>query len=380
MVSVIQIETPKVRLIKGDIDWQQQLVDVWKISRPQSKDTSIQEILQIDAPILDFASFIVEFTVPVFIRDIFCSMREHTVWARTTRVENIIDDFRISTTDAFSIDFAKQCLSEMKDARDHGIMQDQYRSYLPLTYSTTFSTRISVRSLVKFFAYISKIRDDLNHGSFASGIYYNLLLSMHDLFIETGIPINDLMKSIAKIDICPRKKIKIETAMEKGTHFTTLNLETSYSFRAQIIRHRPITFVDNYYDTISSDVCLVSHFGDMLRMSLTSTNDFWDTIVKKRNCWLAQSDMWYPIVKLINKNAPFSVPCDDGHCKFSGDCAQRLNKTDPGLPCPRHAAFNGIKLTDTKEALMNYVDVSLRPKPDWETYINQVTGESECFI
>ena len=67
------------------------------------------------------------------------------------------------------------------------------------------------------------------------------------------------------------------------------------------------------------------------------------SILKKRNCWIAQADLWATFVnqvRLALGQEGNALPCDDRPCPYEKDNRLRLQNKDPGAPCPRFAKLN----------------------------------------
>ena len=68
----------------------------------------------------------------------------------------------------------------------------------------------------------------------------------------------------------------------------------------------------------------------------------------------------------------------------TGDCQQRIEGRDPGVPCPRHlnlaanqartAAFKLASIDSYKVDMLGYVEQSGRPREFWHNEIHNLTS------
>jgi hypothetical protein len=93
---------------------------------------------------------------------------------------------------------------------------------------------------------------------------------------------------------------------------------------------------------------LASSMETMVYAQIMMPADFAEELVRKRSCWIAQTDLWSPIVqeleKIIGKSARPMLPCDDGRCRFKIDNDLRKAGKDPSPPCPVAAKIENEKL------------------------------------
>lgn len=330
------------------------LPQIWKTSRP-NVDLNLLKASDfiIDTQIMDFPTMSLEMRLPVFLRDIILGDRTHVAWARTTRVDDIISNLNIiETNDEAILELAIESLDAMISDQLRGVTQDVYRAHLPMTYMTTLTVQLSLRSWIKM---IHKLEAIAGYGG------ENHEQSKAQLMCESvSGQIGAAIASVLPIEL---KLLGVQLLMDriKPPKFTwgydqnwykqgvtessvTLNMLVSYSLRAQIIRHRAFTVYDNYELRCLNDGLLQSTIGDQIPITIVTDYESMRGIVESRNCWLADSraDMWGSIVDKVNNLGSRPLPCDGGSCPFSGDCDQRITGEDPGVPCPIHAANNFI--------------------------------------
>jgi hypothetical protein len=98
-------------------------------------------------------------------------------------------------------------------------------------------------------------------------------------------------------------------------------------------------------------------------------------LVRKRSCWIAQTDLWEPIVSqllVLLKKDKVMLPCDDGKCRFIRDNDLRKAGHDPSPPCPVLAKIDGEKMLPAHaEEAKKYAE--RRPHPEfWNKVIENV--------
>jgi hypothetical protein len=369
------VKTPiSIRKIACD-DWMTIIKAGWSNSRPNAQDIDFFEVLKIDTPVSELAGFVAEFTVPILFREIICSARDHIVWARTSRVDNLTEEWSI-VEDVDNLQpieaLAKFLLAESKIKP-----QDVFRQNLPLSYMTSFTTRMSIRSalkMIKYFEYISTFGGEATQSAHKFAGMLQLLL------IEQGIPVLDLLPILKMDEYCP-----VTRREDAGSYFIEtpdhLIIEGNYSImlRSQIIRHRLLHVVDDLSCFLTEHDVWSTPISHKMHMSIGATRQTWKSIISKRMCWLAHSSIWSDIIndvsRVDNHSIETLIPCSDGICPYNEDCKQRIVKNDPGLPCPRQIAI-GDKLNatmtkknfDKAKLLTNmndYVVFSNRPIDYW---------------
>ncbi len=125
--------------------------------------------------------------------------------------------------------------------------------------------------------------------------------------------------------------------------------------RAQIIRHRNLGVVDTFYKSVLTNPGVANmNISQPVFMELSSSKDFWNTILSKRTCWLAQDsltdrrDLWQDIIDAFGFRADM-LPCADGMCHYAKDASLRLTDDDPGVPCPRYCNIEKVDKSAYRE-------------------------------
>ena len=364
MIKITEVSI-KIELIHAD-PWQEIIGEAWRHSRPNikaSEQLNYDEILGIDTPVSEIAGFVVVFKVPILFREIICSMRDHKIWARTSRVDNLTEKWQI----------CKNTL-KMKEIEEHaeqlfiesssGERQDEFRKNLPICYMTEFTARFDLRSFIKLILYFETMKQ--NQPAIRKQCE-EFILEAKILFDDLKINYSSLSKIIKGYDLCP---IIENAGSGRIGDMITVCENMTLALRAQLIRHRTIFVKDN----------LSAFFGGRWHLSINSpisvqasaSVDIWQKIIGKRNCWLAHTDLWSDFlgkVQVYFDKIEFSLPCLDGICPYNGDCVKRIEHKDPGVPCPRHARihdrFHELD-DDYKDKAYNYILQSKRPLDYWQ--------------
>lgn len=312
-------------------------ITAWQLSRDAGVPFNV-----IDAPVMEMPSALLNFVdFTIMEREIFCSLRNHVVWARTSRVD---DPLKFTVPDVFEHYEHKHIRSRMQKLADSGVSQDDWRLQLPIVAHTSWTQRICLRDLVKlalYFTHLSTIawwkplKDRFADVSFELKKAFTVMLKDAELS-------NKLINTIG--GIVPRylneKSIDdIKNAIYDKNDFTMVNVKCNIALRAQIVRHRELQFIDDFLKVLifhEKDVCSIQLINNV-RMIITARDDVWHSILSKRACWIAQTDLWKPILDLFEENSSPPLPCDNGICPYEADAMARLTLgNDPNPPCPVH--------------------------------------------
>jgi len=331
----------------------------WMTSRPKVSEIYYLEVLSIDTPVSELGGIVVELEVPIIVREIICSPRDHIVWAQTSRVQDL---HNWTVPDTISAADLKSCITQndiMLDKKKKGVPQDTYRQELPLSYLTKFTARISLRTWMKYVLFFQRIRDQAPESTkdFWHDVYkmfYDGLKEITEHFFNfTDMEYNVLLSKIKMIDYLPRIKNEDIDESIATSNEIAIRVTAPIALRAQVVRHRPLHVVDNLIDVVLSENMMTINISHSVHMSISATNETWKHVVGSRTCWMAQFDIWYPIVEKVTKILGIKsmlIPCMDGSCPYGEDARQRERKLDPGLPCPRFTTLHGV----TKDLSSNF--------------------------
>lgn len=311
----------------------------WRLSRDIQDYPSRNTVAPVDAPVNEMPSAILHFKdFMILEREIFVVPRNHVVWARTSRVD---DPREFRTPRAFSHPQHAEIRNSMKSKANQGIGQDFWREELPLVSLTNWTSRISLRDLVKFELYFCYLAGKLP--------------LFHDRFNrianEIGRIIEDMVGTL-ELATQVKRSYKLAKFMFEGdrvfegtetfrsSQFTLIRATVPLRLRAQLVRHRPLQFVDNFYSRVlSSERPELLNLDCSIDMELSAPNEIWHSVISKRSCWIAQHDLWAGIIQQFDGSL---LPCADGTCPYSKDAELRFTAADPGAPCPRYANLNHI--------------------------------------
>lgn len=373
----INLKPIEIRLIHAE-PWQELIKEGWLNSRPHlnpADDLNFIDVLKIDTPVSELAGITMEMTVPILFREIICSARDHVVWARTSRVDNLTEEWNIyeGITEFQKLEIA-DLAAKLTEESGHEA-QDEFRKNLPLGYMTSFTTKLSIRSAIKMVKYfLSLAARDSYIRTAASTFAFNLEAILEEL----GVPVGEVLQIVKSDDLSPLTKGKGRSFAELGDHII---IEGDYSImlRSQIIRHRLLHVVDDLCSLFELSNVWSVPISRKMHLSIGAPRHIWEGIVGKRLCWLAHSSIWADIINDVTQVSAEAIgaliPCKDGICPYNEDCRQRIMLNDPGLPCPRHlnltgaiykeAVENNFDPMKLKPSMIEYIEKSGRPKSYW---------------
>lgn len=324
----------------------------WRLSRDVTQDTSLHEIIMNDVPVLEMAvgTFLFQdFTI--IEREIFTSARNHVMWARTSRVDDprLFSVPKEFTSDNSVAQWFEVLRKQMIYDADEGIAQDVWRMRLPLLAQTTWVARHSYRDLLRLAGYFGYLTDhDAINAKLRTrfAMVELLLIDMANCLIGTSVapPRVGFDKLLHEGPIA-------DTAMSTtvAENWRTIHTSVPIGLRAQIVRHREIQFADTLFDHMCHKLEYRT-LGDEVDIDMIATNDHWAKIISKRACWIAQSDLWRPILEEFDTPP---LPCDaTGTCPYMSDNMLRHEGKDPNPPCPiwQRLDHGGILTTNLHQA------------------------------
>lgn len=365
----------EIQIISNDsfIDVKSVSKVVWEKSRPLDDDTNIGQILAIDAPVNEFPSVTMYIECTVIEREVFATMRDHVMWARTSRV----DDVKQFTTPVFFSGYNSiysGIRHDMAKMHNEGVSQDQYRLITPLVSYTGFTVKMNLRSLIKLCKTFLILAAE-SKSTEASVMFYessNKMLQVIEVMVPSGVNITDVVASIKPIDLFPKTE-KFESGSVGDC--VVVSTRVPFALRAQIVRHRLFSIKDSLYDTIVDVNLPRATFSELVNVQISADKQTWLGIIKKRSCWLAQYDIWSPVIAIAQKYCGVDksiLPCSNGLCPYIKDAELRMTDKDPGSPCPRYAIMKGYPLTD-KQLTSCEEQLHLEGRPDfWQSMINKL--------
>jgi hypothetical protein len=330
----------------------------WTLSRPLETDPDLYKILKIDIPVNELTDITVQVYAPILIREIICTLRDHRVWARTSRVDDLTE---WDVWDGVSKDLIDEELTPLYDQmmklKNENSDQDDYRTKLPLCYMTGFTLNLSLRSYMKLCSYFKFLASNYNGKDRISVLFHDMYIKLIKVFIvfnDIDSPdklfssyifsmIEDNEVKFEVLNSFPQPRDKFEGWRRNGNMINIAYPACSLALRAQIIRHR-VLIVNDTLRSYFSYGKLSSPISSTMYIEISTSIPIARSIVTKRNCWISQSDIWEPIVELLNAgihdvytdiDERLDLPCDDnGTCPYVRDNELRLEGNDPGIPCP----------------------------------------------
>jgi hypothetical protein len=338
---------------------QQDACEAWRLSRDVNAHPSFDDIAGVDAPVNEMSSALLHFQDFMIIeREIFASLRSHVMWARTSRVDDPLQFSApaeyMSAKDIFRVRL------KMQDMRAEGLHQDIWRGQLPLVAYTSWVARISFRELVKlgmYFEYLAAVLP----GPLAARC------SEIAVLLHRQLPTGDYDTSTYKMEhyLC-EDFIYDEPKVVKTDHFTILRMQVPLMLRAQLVRHRPISFTDDFWFLLTDHAIAQYNLTALVTMECCAPQSFWQSIVTKRSCWIAQWDIWAPVIKALDATGT-SLPCShEAPCPYVADNVLRADGKDPSPPCPIYCNRSGT-LKD-HSVMMAYAEGR---QDFWQKEINQ---------
>jgi hypothetical protein len=319
-----------------------QIEKAWKVSRPNDTSSKFEDIMKMDVPVNEFLMLNFTATAPILMREVICSLRNHIVWARSSRVDDLrnwevwegINAGEMSTVE----ELQAKMFAEMESSH-----QDDFRRHLPICYMTTFSFAMSLRDLAKFL----RACLDFDHPMMEEFVAETFLAIQTKLSVFGAI----LQKAVENRNYKPMPLLPDFTGYAQGVtgDFVVVTLDLSLALRSQAIRHRALIFRDKMH-LMFAHGNLASSMETLIYAQIMMPADFAEELVRKRSCWIAQTDLWSPIVgeleKIIGKSARPMLPCDDGRCRFKIDNDLRKARKDPSPPCPIAAKIEKEKFAE----------------------------------
>lgn len=320
----------------------------WGTSRPQDDNHDIEKVINIDVPVNEIEDFILKIKAPIIFRELLFTLRDHVAWAQTSRVENL-EEWEVP----FGYEHNPEillCYDQMMSRKAGREAQDNFREMLPLVYMTTFTVKLSARTLVRVKDTIgewleSKYGFERATPGPMSAMFLDIFHSL-EAVIEKTIYGNLPTGVYGFIDMFPEliNDDLTHDAMQIGDFVHVYVRAIPITLRAQIVRHRPIMFTDNMVDYLT-DEALASPVASRVRMSLMMPLAVARAMVAKRNCWIAQEDLWKPIIaplqRLFGADGRVPLPCDGkAHCPVGRDNELRHAGKDPAPACPIWYHFN----------------------------------------
>lgn len=329
--------------------------EVWRASR--SQDVPTDGVHLIDAPVNDFPAVTLGIECTIAEREVFVTFRDHVMWARTSRVDNPLEYVVDEHFDPEEFEYFRKAMLVLKEQGDS---QDEYRLDLPLIAMTSFTCQISARTLIKIWHTFNDLCDDAMDDRLYA-MYGKAATELMKIIEHIGY--KDATRSIRPVEAFP--DIENGAGGRVGDMLTVYIPDAPIALRAQVIRHRSLFVKDMMRDILNK-----AHkfsIGQRVPIQISADIDTWRGIISKRQCWLAQHDLWKPVVDQVAMTMgnmhmlPCSAKTGLAICPYNEDAELRYTSADPNPPCPMHAYLTDADFTDHKEDALEMVERDNRP-------------------
>ena len=353
------------------IDGMALAAEAWRLSRDFDKSIEWEDIYTVDGPVNEFPSAVCHFRdFTILEREIFASNRTHVMWARTSFVD-APDKYTVPKDLLIHVDplIHRSMRVMMEKGKAAGEHQDRWRRYLPVSAETSFSYRISYRDAVKFAQYFDHLQLCCSKSlvnRFAA--IEEELKCLVDKFTGSRERTKKAVNMMRQSRFLHEGEITTERMARNGEMYKVPSMsdtgsivvatfEVPFWIRAHFVRHRPVTVADDLFSLLQSDNVLNLSINHPIKMQVAASINIWQQLLGSRSCWLTQStlgdemDPWQAIVEMFLQNGQGVLPCSGGTCPHHRDARNRLEGTDPGVPCPRYMNLNSIDKTPWMEKL-----------------------------
>ena len=208
-------------------------------------------------------------------REILCSLRNHCVWATTSRVSDptlftVPDELRDA---AIHQEYRKQMLRRQAK----GMPQDQWRMLLPIVAHTAWTQRIHVRDLAKLILYFKYLSQECCSDLELCGRFNAVSLCLTDVLqkmLEADCT-KALLDSVKLAKFLNEKAIELIPSFRRDRIFMTVHCIVPIALRAQIVRHRELQFVDNFLQILVRPDVAILNLSHPVQMIITARRDIW---------------------------------------------------------------------------------------------------------
>lgn len=334
----------------------------WNYSRTND-DSEENDILGLNLPVNEIPNAVLEIESTIIEREIIASMRDHHMWARSSRVDDPLK-FEIPDVIKDDLKFARlvaDSISMMVEAKEIS-RQDEYRMFMPAIALSKFTLSLNLRSLIILYKFFNKLSSYKDTPNFPPEISNNAAIQLAKVITEMRAGMVDTNR-YPEVNLLPEVK---EMTSGRVGGFITYSGYISLSLRSHLIRHRMLFMNDNLLEIILSPAFDHLTLETKVKVNITSSIEFWKRIVSTRSCWLTHYRMWKEIIdevsKYIDEDIENVLPCANCKCPFSVDNEARLEERDPNPPCPIYVSQNNI-ITNKKtiDRMMDQVLDDRRP-------------------
>lgn len=359
-----------------------QALIAWKNSRPAEKDAKLDRMIDLDLPVNEFAQVNLFIESTMIEREIIATMRNHVMWAQTSRVQNVLEfeiDYKLNPEFKKHEEHYELLRSKMREQAKSGIRQDEYRILLPVVSTTKYSISTNLRMLIKVGLYFHQLSEQVPSFEFQFVRFGWMLLeaaasALNDAGIKNADKIIHKYKPASILYDC-NEPIPVAISSKIGTMITA-SANIPFTLRAQLVRHRNIHFQDEFLNFLKNKNVLSFTMQAPVTVQISGSDAEMTEVLSHRSCWIANYSIWADLLSKIQRNlAPEAdpLPCRDGSCPFHGDAVLRIEGKDPNPPCPVHMQLIGESATeDEVDAMKQMVVSDNRPESFWSEKIKEV--------
>lgn len=336
----------------------------WQISRPKASG-SFDEVKNLDLPVNEFDVLNLHIESTIFEREIITTMRDHVMWAQTSRVQDVLS-FKMHP---LFCDEWSQLISQRMINASRLSRQDDYRLNLPIMSLTEYSISISVRKVIKLALYFDELAVVFENNKPLHNLFVSNSHVLKSMLLQNGYGTDGLEK------FKPMKILNEESIENINQSFGDYAIITDVlpiHLRAQLVRHRDIMIKDNFLTVIKDNTKLT--LKSELVCQIVLDKDAAIEILSKRCCWIAQYNIWSVFLNKIQElfGLDPQLPCSKGTCPFDEDVKQRLIGLDPNPPCPRYMKLKNIQPTmEQVDEIRTMIDEDNRPN-FWHNELNNL--------
>lgn len=323
-------------------------LEAWRNSRPNEdeKDISYNKIASLDLPVNEFDSVFLFIESTIIEREIFTSLRNHIMWAQTSRVQNVLEFEIEQSLENWPIFEHKRNLMIEASKIER---QDEFRMNLPVLSNTRYSISTNPRQLIHLFNNFIYLADRSDH--VMDGILRNSAGFIGDFLRRIGYG-DEIISSYKTKPILNELMVKIEGKDSGSSNFINIDFNIPFSLRAQLVRHREIIFIDSLYTLITANNNIITgaDLNSNIACSISGSRESIENLFSKRACWIAHYKLWKPVLDKLGDK--ISLPCNGGKCPYNADAHLRYEDKDPNPPCPIHLKLNNLKPTQKQKTDM----------------------------
>lgn len=353
----------------------------WGTSRPADLSSGIEQIINIDVPVNEMEDFILKIRAPIIVREMLFSLRDHVGWAQTSRVENL-DEWEVYNGYEDHPEVLL-CYDQMQ-ARKVSQSQDNFREMLPMVYMTTFTVKLSARTLVRFRDSVRQLVQEWFYSD-APTRFARVVPMMADFESRLTKVIDSTVYGQLKAGVYGYVELFPKLGEPEVRNYATIFGDFVYvhlravpiTLRAQIVRHRPITFTDTM-STYLTPQGVTAPIASKIALSMVMPRAMALSMLAKRNCWIAQEDLWLPVISALNTafgatEGMLPLPCDKGFCPVARDNDLRKEGKDPAPACPIWNEMNhkGYTIAERKQ-MQDYADKRTLSRHFWHDKISSM--------